>query len=115
MTGFYLQHTFCTSHHIRKRVSRATNAADVLDYCIAFTFDTRHRHGRKGRETNRNFTAANTGRFPEESSVTFNMDQHTSGECMVIPAECCTGPADAVMIYLDIVSIDCREDPFAGA
>jgi hypothetical protein len=86
----------------------------MLDYHIAITFDTGHPYSRKGRETNRNFAAADTGRFPEESPITFHMDQYTSGKGMMIPAEGCTGSADTVMIYLDLVPVDGREDPFAG-
>jgi hypothetical protein len=42
------------------------------------------------------------------------MDQHTSSEGVMIPAEGCTSPTDAIMIYLDLVPVYCREDPFAG-
>jgi hypothetical protein len=42
------------------------------------------------------------------------MDQHTSGEGVMIPTEGCTSSTDAIMIYLDLVPVYCREDPFAG-
>jgi hypothetical protein len=86
----------------------------MLDDSISIALDTGHTYGREGRESYGNFAPANTGRFPKECPVTFNVDQHTSGESVMIPAEGCTGPADAVMIYLDLIPVYCREDPFAG-
>jgi hypothetical protein len=86
----------------------------VLDHGITITLDTGYTYSRKGRESYGNFAPANPGRFPQESPVTFHTDEHTSCEGMMIPAEGCTSPADAIMIYLDLVPVYCREDPFAG-
>jgi hypothetical protein len=86
----------------------------MLDYCIAITFDPSHSYGRKGRKSNGNFSTAYMGRFPEKRPITFHMDQNTSGKGMMISTKSCTGPTDAVMIYLDFVPIYCRKDPFTG-
>jgi hypothetical protein len=54
------------------------------------------------------------GTFPQQRTITLHADQYTSCQCMMIPAESCTCPAQAVMINLDMVTINGREDPAAG-
>jgi hypothetical protein len=86
----------------------------MLDYGISISFDTGNTHCRKGREPHGNYAPANPGRFPQECPVTFYTYEHAPCEGMMVPAESCTGTAHAIMIYLNIVTVNGRKDASAG-
>jgi len=87
----------------------------MLDDEIPGMFDAGHGNGRKREQSNPGILVPDPGALPEKRSVPFDPGDDPPGQGMVKPAERCARPAYAIMVDLDVIAVNCSEDPPAGA
>ncbi len=115
MPRFDPEHTIGFGHHVRERVRGPADGVDVLDDRVAIARDTGYAHGRQWCQADLDLRGSDPGRLLQEGAVAPDTRKDPPGKGMVVPAECGTGAAEAVMVDLDLVTVNGGEDTPAGA